>query len=314
MKAIDISKKIIRAVNSIVNYFLLAIIVLLVSIAGYALWDSSQIYEAADSTNYTIYKPTVIDEGLSFQELQEINPDVFAWLTVYGTKIDYPVVQGVDNSQYINKNPLGEYSLSGSIFLDYKNNLSFTDFNSILFGHHMAQDMMFGSLDSFVSKAVFDSHRYGNLYFEGRDHGIEFFAFLETDAYDSEMFAVGITGQSKRMAYLAEIHQKAVFYRDIGVTADDHIILLSTCSATSTNGRDLLVGVITDEVYPDNFTGNETEEEKTTIQLDNIKSFWDKLSINERTIVLSILGIIIIALLILVIKKYRTLSSFKKQK
>ena len=44
------------------------------------------------------YKPAgKTDESPSLQELQKINPDVCAWLTVDGTKIDYPVVQGETN-------------------------------------------------------------------------------------------------------------------------------------------------------------------------------------------------------------------------
>ncbi|MCG4817374.1 class B sortase, partial [Collinsella aerofaciens] len=75
--------------------------------------------------------------GLSFEQLKELNPEVFGWLTVYGTNIDYPVTQGKDNWKYVNTNALGEYSLSGAIFLDYTNRKDFQDFNSILYGHHM---------------------------------------------------------------------------------------------------------------------------------------------------------------------------------
>ena len=57
-----------------------------------------------------------MDESPSLQELQKINPDVCAWLTVDGTKIDYPVVQGETNLEYINQDIYGEFALSGSIF------------------------------------------------------------------------------------------------------------------------------------------------------------------------------------------------------
>ena len=55
----------------------------------YTLWDDRQIYQSADMENYETWRPEE-DDDLSFRELQAINPEVIGWLTVYGTKIDYP--------------------------------------------------------------------------------------------------------------------------------------------------------------------------------------------------------------------------------
>ena len=118
MKAEAIARKMIKGANGVVDTIVLIIVILLVAFAGYALWDSNQIYQAADKSNYAIYKPTIEDEGKSFKELQAVNAEVFAWLTVYGTNIDYPVTQGTDNMKYVSTNAEGLYSLSGAIFLD----------------------------------------------------------------------------------------------------------------------------------------------------------------------------------------------------
>ena len=248
MKAEVIGRKSIKFTNSLVNNTVLIIIVALIAFAGYALWDSKQLHYAADKSHYAVYKPTVEDEGKSFKELQAINDEVFAWLTVYGTNIDYPVTQGPDNMKYVNTNAEGQYSLSGAIFLDYNSSKDFSDFSSILYGHHMAKKVMFGELDEFADRNVFDTHRYGNLYFNEKDHGIEFFAFLHTDAYDSDVFTSNVKGE-KRQIYLDGLLEKAMHIRDIGVTIEDRIILLSTCSETTTNGRDILVGRLSDETY-----------------------------------------------------------------
>ena len=250
MKVKTMGKKTVKATNSIINTAVLTIVVLLIAFAGYALWDSKQLYQGADKSNYAVYKPTEEDEGKSFKELQIINPEVFAWLTVYGTNIDYPVTQGSDNMKYVNTNAEGQYSLSGAIFLDTDNSKDFSDFNSILYGHHMAKKVMFGEIDEFADKSKFDSHRYGNLYFDGKDHGIEFFAFLHTDAYDHAVFNANVNDDA-RQSYLDNLLVKATHARDIGVTIHDHIVLLSTCSSDSTNGRDILIGKLTDEVFDD---------------------------------------------------------------
>ena len=252
MKAEVMGNKAIKFIAGAVNYIALMVIILLITFAGYALWDSNQIRQAADKSNYAAYKPTVEDQGKSFTELQLLNAEVFAWLSVYGTNIDYPVTQGATNMKYVNTSAEGQYSLSGSIFLDCHNNNSFCDFNSILYGHHMAKKVMFGEIGSFSDRSMFDSHRYGNLYFDRKDHGIEFFAFVHTDAYDSTVFTPNVQG-GQRQKYLDGLFAKAMHTRDIGVMAEDHIVLLSTCSSSSTNGRDILVGRITDEVHNDPF-------------------------------------------------------------
>jgi sortase B len=244
--------RIVKSINVIINTSVLIIIMLLSAFAVYALWDSNQLYDSADKANYSIYKPSAADEGKSFKELQSINPEVIAWLSVYGTNIDYPVTQGQDNMKYINTNAEGEYSLSGSIFLDSGNNSSFTDFNSIVYGHHMEKKTMFGEIGAFADKEVFDSHPYGNLYVDGQDYGLEFFAFVHADAYDSTVYTVNVS-EENRQDYLNGLLAKAVNKRDIDVTTDDRIIMLSTCSSSSTNGRDILVGRITDKTYEDRF-------------------------------------------------------------
>ena len=258
MKAETIGRKTVNVGNIIVNNTVLVIIVLLIVFAGYALWDSKQLHLAADKSNYAVYKPTAGNEGKTFTELQDINPEVFAWLTVYGTNIDYPVTQGIDNVKYVNTNAEGQYSLSGAIFLDYNNSKDFDDFNSILYGHHMAKKVMFGEIGEFADKKMFDTHRYGNLYFNGKNHGLEFFAFLHVDAYDSSVFTANIW-DSARETYLDNLLAKAIYSRDIGVTINDRIILLSTCSSDSTNGRDILVAVLSDEVYEDTTVDDESD-------------------------------------------------------
>jgi sortase B len=248
MNAIAVGRKAIRFADSLVNFAVLVIIAVLVAFAGYALWDSDNLHQAADKSNYVAYKPTVENEGKSFQQLQTINADVFAWLTVFGTNIDYPITQGPDNIKYVNTSAEGQYSLSGAIFLDYNNSRDFQDFNSILYGHHMVRSAMFGDIESFKDKKIFDTNKYGLLYYDGKDHGIEFFAFIHCDAYDTGVFTANVQ-EEYRQEYLDGIYERAIHSRDIGVTTQDHLLLLSTCSAGSTNGRDLLVGRIVDTLY-----------------------------------------------------------------
>jgi sortase B len=247
----------VKTADSILNNTILLIIFLLLAFAGYALWDSKQVSDAADKSHYEVYKPTAENEGLSFKELQAINEEVIAWLSVYGTDIDYPVAQGDTNMKYVNTNAEGKYSLSGAIFLDKDNSPHFSDFNSILYGHHMDKKKMFGEIGNFSNKGYFDSHRYGNLYFDGEDHGIEFFVYIHTDAYNLAVFTAPVKDE-RRAEYLEMILEKAVHKRDVPVCETDRIVLLSTCSVESTNGRDILIGKLSDDVFADTFLNTGT--------------------------------------------------------
>lgn len=272
-----IGRRILKLLNSIIQYVVLTIILVVVAFASYAMWDSEQIYSAADASQYEKFKPSEEDEGKSFEELQVINPEIFSWLTVFGTNIDYPVAQGETNMKYVNTNAEGNYSLSGSIFLDCNSSKEFSDFNSIIYGHHMEKQTMFGELGLFAEQSYFAARLYGNLYYSGKNHGLEFFAFLHTDAYDNAVFAAKISGKDAQQAYLDGLLEKASYTRNIGVTIEDRIVLLSTCSATSTNGRDILVARITDETYRDSFASIDENPVEESQKADNQNGIWDRL-------------------------------------
>jgi sortase B len=137
---------------------------------------------------------------------------------------------------------------------------------------------MFGEIGSFTDKAFFDARRYGILYYNGQEHGLEFFAFVHTDAYDSSIYRAKIIGREAREAYLDTLLRKALHTRDIQVTADDRIVLLSTCSASSTNGRDILVARIMEETRDDPFETNETDKKSGNIlKVDGLPGLWARI-------------------------------------
>ena len=84
------------------------------------------------------------------------------WLTVDGTNIDYPVMQGKDNNSYLNTDPFGNYSLTGSIFLDSRSSPDFSDEYSVVYGHHMDYGKMFGALDDFLNEKYLKQHSSGS--------------------------------------------------------------------------------------------------------------------------------------------------------
>lgn len=259
-----IGKGLVRTVDSIVNLAVLFAVIVLFAYGCYGLWDTNHIYENAGSVKYEAYKPTDKDGALSFEELREKNGDVLGWLTVYGTEIDYPLLQGEDNQKYLHTDAEGEYSYSGSLFLDFRNSKGFEDYNTIIHGHHMEKNMMFGDIADFEDQEFFNSHPYGKLYYGGKDHGLEFFAYLHINAYDTQTYDPGVKGKKSQLEYLKHLYEGAVHVRDVGLKPEDRIVLLSTCASSATDGRTVLVGRITEECYEDTF---QKEGEQVDVQI-----------------------------------------------
>jgi sortase B len=209
--------------------------------------------------------------------------------------------------KYVNTNAEGLYSLSGSIFLDSKNSKDFTDFNNILYGHHMEKKTMFGEIGFFSDENVFNAHRYGNLYFDGKDHGIEFFAFTHTNAYDGVMFKANAS-EDIRHVYLGRLLETAKHKREIGITTEDRIVLLTTCSSASTNGRDILAGRITDKTFEDPFI--KADVNKKTGLFDKDKQYG---LASEVLLWLPLLILIIIARLIYILVANLTNKNINKK-
>lgn len=253
---------IVRTVSSIIDLMVLVTLLFCLCFGCYALWDTSLVNEAASSTNYTVYRPTD-DNSESFDELCEINSEVIGWLTVYDTQIDYPIVQSDDNEKYLTSNAKGEYEASGSIFLDYHNHSDFSDFNSIIYGHHMSESRMFGDLDKFTEEDFFNTHEYGSLYANGKTYGLTFFAMVLTDAYDSGIYVPNVQGVDAQTDYIRYLMSIATYTRDIDVSSEDHIVLLSTCTEEITNGRHILVAKIEDTVQVNPYQIEEKDNQGT---------------------------------------------------
>ena len=112
--------KIVGTCDRAVDTALLIFFLLFMLIGGYGVYDSYLVYQNANDTSILKYKPT----GDTLPE-EKISENMIAWLTMDDTSIDYPVMQGRTNNEYLNLNPYGEYALSGSIFLDSNNSKMF---------------------------------------------------------------------------------------------------------------------------------------------------------------------------------------------
>lgn len=215
---------VIKKLDRITDMMLIIVCLIFFLIGSYAMYDSMMVYMDANDDSLLKYKPGYESGN---KPDREIEGNMVAWLTIDDTTIDYPIMQGEDNTEYLNKNPFGDYALSGSIFLDSRNNPDFEDTYSLIYGHHMEHDSMFGALDNYMQKDFFDTHQTGTLTVSGNKkvYDIRIFALVNTLATEENIFAP--TESTGTFDY---VKQNAEFYDETaGVDKNSKLIAFSTC-------------------------------------------------------------------------------------
>lgn len=125
--------RVIRFVDDLIDRVLALILILVLLIGVYFIYDTAYVFYHASAARVAYYRPGS-EEAAEAAETKPLTEDYVAWLTLDDTNIDYPVMQGENNSKYLNMDPYGEYSLAGSIFLDSRNAGDFSDSYSLLTG------------------------------------------------------------------------------------------------------------------------------------------------------------------------------------
>lgn len=106
---------------------------------------------------------------IDFDKLLEENPDTIGWIRIPDTNIDYPIVQGTDNSFYLNHDFNGNESVAGSIYLDFESQGDFVGRNNILYGHNMKNGSMFKDVVRYKDEEYFKEHQYFSIYTPDRE-------------------------------------------------------------------------------------------------------------------------------------------------
>ena len=192
------------------------------------------------------------EKNLDWDALHEENADIYAWIYVPDTTVDYPVLQHpTDNSYYLNNNIDGTRGYPGCIYTEDYNNKEFTDPHTVLYGHNLRDKTMFSTLHNFEDEELFAEDHYIFIYTEDYVYVYQIFAAYEfiaihlLDNYD-------LTNEYVYEQYIKDIfnipntsNRFNNIRDDIEVTKEDRIITLSTCTASHNSAfRFLVVGVL----------------------------------------------------------------------
>ena len=228
-----------KKLNELYGWFVIIAFGLVMLIGMWQVYDNYYLFSHTIDSSVLRYKPVKRDEPAL--EEQPVIAGMVAWITIEDTNIDYPVMQGKDNNYYLNTDPFGNYSLTGSIFLDSRSSPDFSDEYSVIYGHHMDYGKMFGALDDFLDEAYLKEHSKGTLIVgDNADNAydIEIFASMKVSAKEKTVFDMKQDGIRQFIRGNASVmtHEK-----------DSRIIALSTCVDADSLDRVAVFGYISKE-------------------------------------------------------------------
>lgn len=174
------------------------------------------------------------------EELKSINNNYEMWIEIPNTKINYPIVQGKDNEYYLKHNFKNESNMSGTIFVDYRNNID-EDKNIIIYGHNMRNGTMFNNITKFKEESFFNNNNTINIIRNNILYQYEIFSIYVEDESKVSL-EIEFTDNDAFVNYALNEASKSMYNKNIIITEEDKIITLVTCSYEYTGARTILVG------------------------------------------------------------------------
>jgi sortase B len=177
--------------------------------------------------------------SIDFKALLSKNADCIGWLNIPGTDINYPVVQGSDNSYYLTHDFYKNYASCGSLFLDYRNDADAEREHLIIYGHQMKDGSMFKALTGYKSESFYKEHKNLTLYLGENGYSYEIAAVYVTNVEKSGDYYNYLHGDTRQeqMEYLKKMAAYSLYDTGVTVTESDELLSLSTCEYSSKNGR-----------------------------------------------------------------------------
>ena len=212
--------------------------------------ETEEVFEEETETESEelVYSlPEIPQKNLDWESLSKENEDIYAWIYIPGTLVDYPIVQHpTDDSYYLNHNIDGSYGKPGCIYTEKINSKDFTNYNTVIYGHNMKNGDMFGSLHDYEDNTFFEENPYVYVYTKENVFVYEIFA-----AYIASNAHILNTNDFSTQEGFAEYLDNVVYNKNsVGnfktgskVSSDNRIITLSTCTSAS-NQRWLVQAVL----------------------------------------------------------------------
>jgi sortase B len=231
-----------QKIKDVCYYIIMFSLIGIMAVSGWHVYNSVHQYSKARRTYKQIEKVANVDPDqftgvVDFDKLRKINDDVCAWLYQEDTVIDYPVVQGTDNSTYLHHDLHGNYSVSGTLFVDYRDEPDFKGFNTVIYGHHMNDGSMFKSLRGYTKvDGYYNKHKTLELITPEKKYHLVVFSSFITKA-DSDAYNYSFPTEQSKQDFIDFARSNSAIDTNVDVTTSDRIVTLSTCAYDFENAR-----------------------------------------------------------------------------
>ena len=190
-------------------------------------------------------EPGILWPEVDFEALWEINPDVVGWLYIEGTQVNYPILQGVDNDQYLYRLITGEYNSSGSLFLEAGLAPDFSDQNNPVYGHNMKNGSMLAGVTGYKNQEFYDEHPVALLVTPTGNYQVLIFSAYVMDSTDDAWNTVFT--EKTMQEWLNKLVRRSYIATDVIPTSQDRVLTLSTCTYETADARFLVHGILVPE-------------------------------------------------------------------
>lgn len=246
-----------KVVKTIISIFLVAVIIfslynLIVIIKDYINISNADEYLQSefiisdDSDENVQNKDKSKNRGglkINWSKLIKCNSDVIAWIYIPDTHINYPILQGDFNEEYLSRDIHKNYLKSGSIFADSSNKRPFVDFNTIIYGHNLMNSSMFSDLEKYSKLTFADAHPNVYIYTpDGKCSEYKVFSFYKVNAADDKVYNTDVDNKTE---YVKSAKEHSNIESDIDESKISNIITLSTCTNIDYDERYVLHAVKT---------------------------------------------------------------------
>lgn len=171
---------------------------------------------------------------VDFQQLKTVNEDIIGWIYMEAIpSISYPIVQGEDNDYYLHHTVEGKRNSSASIFVDFQNAGDFTDANTIVYGHNMKNQSMFGLLKQYKKAETCAASPYFWILTPEQDYRYELFSVREVSERD-EVYSLFSSSGEEFKAYLERMQVESLVPFNLTFDGTEKIVTLSTCTTSAT--------------------------------------------------------------------------------
>ncbi len=184
------------------------------------------VTKESDYWYYTKQKLMSVD----FTELKKINNDTIGWIQLQGTNINYPIVQTTDNSYYLSHSYNKENNTAGWVFMDYRNNATNLNNNTIIYAHSRNDGSMFGSLKTVLTKEWLNNKQYHTVYFS-TPYENTLWQVFSVYTTPSESYYITPTFKNKEdyTKFLIALKKRSIYNFPAELNVNDKILTLSTC-------------------------------------------------------------------------------------